>query len=203
MQKGGAPWCMRWAGPWGVAQVHGTVRRGCVRRAIDRIALFCQADGSGELPMSKRVQQRAVLSYGHDEMLLFTRQQIIAAAGIPVFSVTNAAQFRVMMRYLRPRVVLLCQSLPDAECARAVDLVHESSPWSKVLVMSGWRRRGAEGRRVMVFAGDGPEALLDTVRRLILGTPRAGANVAGARSVLGLRMPTVRLGADRVHSGQL
>lgn len=75
-----------------------------------------------------------VLCYGHDEMLLYTRGQILGREFLVERCDTLAGLDQVLSRGPLD-LVLLCHSVPDAECEEVIDRVRAESPGVKVLVL--------------------------------------------------------------------
>ena len=75
-----------------------------------------------------------LLCYGHDDMLLFTRKRILEKE----FHVERCESFACLREVLSRDfldLVLIFQSVPDAECEEIIERVREASPEAKVLVM--------------------------------------------------------------------
>jgi hypothetical protein len=123
--------------------------------------------------MPDSAERDAILCYGHDEMLLLTRKRVLEIIGIPVSTVSTAAQYRAKLSSTHPAVILLCQSLPHEECAAATAFAEVHSPDSKVLIMYGGPGKcELAGADAEFDWGDGPAALLSTVKQLISASAR-------------------------------
>lgn len=118
--------------------------------------------------MAAAANSDVILCYGHDEMLLLTRQKVLEMIGIPVTNVSKASEFRDRVKTMQPAVVLLCQSLSPDECSEATTLAEAVSPSTKVLIMYSQPDKCSPAREhAELYWGDGPVALLSTVRRLL------------------------------------
>jgi hypothetical protein len=112
--------------------------------------------------------QDIILCYGHDEMLLATRQRILKKIGVRVDIASTESDYRQKLFGGDVAVVLLCQSLSTEECAGAAAFAKENSPSSKVLLM--YTEPGdcdLQNENAEFFSGDGPLALVRTVVQLL------------------------------------
>ncbi|HEX6496756.1 MAG TPA: hypothetical protein VF018_14800 [Acidobacteriaceae bacterium] len=75
-----------------------------------------------------------VLCYGHDEMLLYTRKRILDREFLVERCENLAGLDRVLSRGPLD-LVLLCHSVPDAECEAVIERVRAESTGVKVLVL--------------------------------------------------------------------
>jgi hypothetical protein len=75
-----------------------------------------------------------LLCYGHDEMLLYTRQRILGKEFLVERCNTVAGLGEILARGPLD-LLLLCQSVPDAECEEVIERVRAASPAVKVLVL--------------------------------------------------------------------
>jgi hypothetical protein len=75
-----------------------------------------------------------LLCYGHDEMLLYTRKLILDREFLTEKCDTLAGLAEILARGPLD-LVLMCQSVPDAECEEVIELVRRASPDVKVLVL--------------------------------------------------------------------
>jgi hypothetical protein len=124
--------------------------------------------------MPEYADRDVILCYGHDETLLLTRQKVLEMIGIPVSSVSKASEFRAKLLSMKPAVILLCQSLSPEECMDASAFAESASPSSKVLMMYSQPGKCQLAREhVELYWGDGPVALVSTVKRL-LSNPEPG-----------------------------
>ena len=82
--------------------------------------------------MSKRTPR--LLCYGHDDMLLYTRQRILGEEFLVERCDTVAGLNEILARGPLD-LLLLCQSVPDAECEEVIERVRAASPTVKVLVL--------------------------------------------------------------------
>lgn len=134
--------------------------------------------------MHPTLNEVSVLCYGHDAMLLMTRQRLLESLGLQVTIVYTSAEFQAKLQAIEPALILLCQSLSIDERISAGALAHEKSPLSKILIMhpgrGDYRLRQDQSE---FFSLDGPESFLDTVNRIIdSATADLMAGGAGVRS---------------------
>jgi hypothetical protein len=113
-----------------------------------------------------------LLCYGHDEMLLYTRGQILGREFLVERCHTLTGLKQVLSRGPLD-LVLLCHSVPDAECEEVIETVRAESPGVKVLVM----HEATPGACSMhsdasIKNLEGPPALLHEIHAL-LGTAAA------------------------------
>jgi hypothetical protein len=75
-----------------------------------------------------------VLCYGHEEMLLYTRKRILEQEFL-VDRCDNVTCVADTLLRGPLDLLLLCQSVSDAECEEVIDIVRAASPEVKVLVL--------------------------------------------------------------------
>jgi hypothetical protein len=75
-----------------------------------------------------------VLCYGHDETLLYTRKLILEREFVTERCDTVAGLTEILSRGPLD-LILICQSVPDAECEEVIETVRAASPEVKVLVL--------------------------------------------------------------------
>jgi DNA-binding response OmpR family regulator len=75
-----------------------------------------------------------LVCYGHDDILLYTRKLILDKEFIVDKCGSIACLTEILSRGLLD-LVLLCQSVPDAECKEVIEMVRAASPEVKVLVI--------------------------------------------------------------------
>jgi DNA-binding response OmpR family regulator len=108
-----------------------------------------------------------LLSYGHDEMLLFTRKRILERE----YWVETCDSLRDLEEVLAKgpfQLALLCQSAPDAECQEVMQRLRAAWPEIKVLVL---RESIVGGRSTRcdhtMDSLEGPTALLHEIHVLL------------------------------------
>jgi DNA-binding NtrC family response regulator len=108
-----------------------------------------------------------LLCYGHDEMLLFTRKLILDRE----FSVEICDELTQLPEVLARGpvdLVLLCQSVPDAECEEVIERVRAESPEVKVLVLHETIPGSCSLHSDATIANlGGPPALLQEIHALL------------------------------------
>ena len=75
-----------------------------------------------------------VLCYGHDEMLLYTRERILDREFLVERCNTLTGLEQVLSRGPLD-LILLCHSVPAAECEEVIEMARAESPGVKVLVL--------------------------------------------------------------------
>jgi DNA-binding NtrC family response regulator len=108
-----------------------------------------------------------LLSYGHDEMLLFTRKRILERE-YWVETCDRLCDLEEMLAKGPFQLALLCQSVPDAECKEIMQRVRSAWPEIKVLVL----RESIVGvcatrSDCTMDSLDGPPALLHEIHLLL------------------------------------
>jgi hypothetical protein len=91
-------------------------------------------DLCGNQACTMKLRYQRVLCYGHDEMLQYTRERILERE----FLVERCGKLEALTEILARGpldLLLLCQSVPDAECEEVIQRVREESPEVKVLVL--------------------------------------------------------------------
>jgi hypothetical protein len=107
-----------------------------------------------------------LLSYGHDEMLLFTRKRILERE-YWVETCDLLCDLEEVLAKGPFQLALLCQSVPDAECQEVMQRLRAAWPEIKVLVL----RESIVGVRARcdrtMDSLEGPPALLHEIRVLL------------------------------------
>ena len=80
-------------------------------------------------------QLRSALCYGHDALLLLTRQRMLMLLDCSCETVTSYTEFRERLRSGTPRIIVLCQSLTGEECSQASHFAAQHCPESRLVVM--------------------------------------------------------------------
>ena len=108
-----------------------------------------------------------LLSYGHDEMLLFTRKRILERE-YWVETCDSLCDLEGVLAKGPFQLALLCQSVPEAECQEVMQRLRAAWPEIKVLVL----RESIVGVRTArsdctMDNREGPPALLHEIRVLL------------------------------------
>src|ERR1700679_949860 len=77
----------------------------------------------------------AILVYGNDEILVMTRTHILGKAGYEVFTAQTFGNAMLVLMNQRIDMVLLCQTLKDAERRGIWETAHALQPEIKCLVL--------------------------------------------------------------------
>jgi hypothetical protein len=108
-----------------------------------------------------------LLCYGHDEMLLYTRQQILNKK----FSVDTCVDFAGLSDVLSRGPLdgaLICHSVPNRECGEVIGRLHILSPKTKVLAIEEYMPRICATYSDAVMNNmEGPHALLRKTHALL------------------------------------
>jgi hypothetical protein len=132
-------------------------------------------------PMLKPV--RRLLSYGHDEMLLFTRKRILERE-YGVETCDRLCDLEEVLAKGPFQLALLCQSIPDAECNEIMLRVRAAWPEIKVLVLRESTAGVCATRCDSTMDSlEGPPALLHEIH-LLLEIAAAESAASGAHLVL-------------------
>jgi DNA-binding response OmpR family regulator len=114
----------------------------------------------------------AVLLYGHDEILLFTRRLIFEGAGYQVSVAQELPQVSQLLDREHIDLIVLCYSLTRTECAIA-GLIAKNRAEVPTLLITEYRDKGSrdcEMREVADTLFDsmlGPEALIRNVDAIL------------------------------------
>lgn len=113
-----------------------------------------------------------VLCYGHEEMLLYTRKRILEQEFL-VERCDNVTCLAENLSRGPVDLLLLCQSVPDAECVAVINMVRAASPEVKVLVLEAGHSSCSLHSDAAMESMDGPPALLQEIRALLgIAPPR-------------------------------
>jgi hypothetical protein len=108
-----------------------------------------------------------LVCYGHDDMLLFTRQRILARE-YAVQTCSSLARLGEVLVQGPVQLVVLCQSVPDWECDEVIELSRAAWPEVKVLALHeavlGECSTHSDGT---IASLEGPPALLHEVHALL------------------------------------
>jgi DNA-binding NtrC family response regulator len=108
-----------------------------------------------------------LLSYGHDEMLLFTRRRILERE-YWVETCDRLCDLEEALAKGPFQLALLCQSVPDAECKEIMQRVRAAWPEVKVLVLQESIVGVCATRSDCTMDSlDGPPALLHEIHLLL------------------------------------
>jgi hypothetical protein len=106
--------------------------------------------------------------YGTNNLLLEIRQLILMHAGYCMEKAMSLVELDRMVEQERVDLLILCHSLPEEECGRAVALVQARWPEVKVLTLSATNlpAQGLRNGRGMLPA-NGASALVETVQKIL------------------------------------
>jgi hypothetical protein len=108
-----------------------------------------------------------VVCYSGDSRLVETRKMVFERAGFRTAVATDPSELEAILRQGPVGVLVLCHSLPDAECERADRFVHENYPRTRVLLLnSGFSNCSLRPPDQDYDSLRGPEGLLSTVSSL-------------------------------------
>lgn len=110
-----------------------------------------------------------LICYGHDDMLLYTRKCILSR-DFSVEICSGLARLGECLREGPVRVVVICHSVPDQECAVAIEMSRAAWPGIKILTL----REGDQGlcslhADISMENLEGPPALLFKVHSMLGG----------------------------------
>ncbi len=108
-----------------------------------------------------------VLCYGHDEMLLYTRKLILDKE-FDVERCSKLAELNGILARGPLDLILMCQSVPDAECEEVIERARAASPAVKVLLLHENSEGSCSVHSDTTMEGlDGPLALLHEIHALL------------------------------------
>ena len=112
--------------------------------------------------------QTSILIYGRDRQLLETRQWVLEGAGYRVSKATELAGLAQLVPVEQIDLLILCHTLSQEECGRALAVVSTRWPQVHTLLLHAGRRGsdiGSSGD--VVDMREGPAKFLKTVSRLV------------------------------------
>ena len=119
-------------------------------------------------------RRQRVLCYGHEDMLLYTRQLILEQE----FRVDRCDNVTCLAEKLSREpldLLLVCQSVPDAECEAVINIVRATSPEVKVLILEADHSGSCSLHSDAAMKNlDGPPALLQEIHALLGIAPPQG-----------------------------
>lgn len=119
-----------------------------------------------------------LLCYGHDEMLLMTRQLILSREFFVEKCDTVAGLTEILARGSL-NLVVMCQSVSDAECEQVLRMVRGASPEVMVLVLEGGHSGSCSLHSDAAMENmEGPRALLHKIHALLGSESRSKAHPA-------------------------
>jgi hypothetical protein len=108
-----------------------------------------------------------LLCYGHDEMLLYTRKLILDKE----FVVERCSKVMELTEILARGpldLILMCQSVPDAECEEVIERARAASPAVKTLLLQENSEGSCSWHSDATMEGlEGPPALLHEIHALL------------------------------------
>ena len=108
-----------------------------------------------------------LLSYGHDEMLLYTRKRILEREYC-VETCDCLSDLEEVLAKGPFQLALLCQSVPEAECQEIVQRVRAAWPEIKVLALREFTAGACATRSdCTIDSLEGPPALLHEIHVLL------------------------------------
>ena len=109
-----------------------------------------------------------VLCYGHDPLLLLTRERILKRLGYSCSTVMTVRDYQQALLRRTPGVILLCQTLDSEECSQAARLTAVHAPSSRLVVMYSVDLKCVpDNEYVLLPSGDGPEIFSRTMSNLL------------------------------------
>ena len=111
--------------------------------------------------------QHQVLIYGHDQILLRTRELILRGAGFDVCVTDAPDQARAILAIHPVDLLIFCHSVDDTERAKVLAIANASPKRPSTLLLSAGAAGSAYSENNAVFSTlDGPQSFLVTVCRL-------------------------------------
>ena len=107
---------------------------------------------------------RTALSFGHEDLLLLTRQRMFMLLDCLCDTVSTRTA----------SIIVLCQSLSGEECSHASNFAAEHSPGSRLVVMSTRIDKCVPNQaHLRQTSSDGPKAFMKTMSDLLSRQPFA------------------------------
>ena len=122
---------------------------------------------------------RTALCFGHEALLLLTRQRMFMLLGCLCDTVSTDADYEARLWTETPSIIVLCQSLSGEECGYASHFAAEHSPRSRVVVMFTRIEKCVPNQaHIMLTSSDGPSAFMKAMSDL-LGKQALAADSGG------------------------
>ena len=113
------------------------------------------------LPWVRIPERLTALCYGHNTMLLLTRQRMLIMLGCSCDTVMSDADYEARLWSAPPSLIVLCQSLTGEECGYASRFAAEHSPQSRLVVMFTRMDKCVPNKaHVMLSSSDAPRAFM-------------------------------------------
>ena len=133
----------------------------------------------GQSLLEPLLQRRTALCYGHDALLLLTRQRMLMQLGCSCDTVMSDGDYEAQLWSAAPSLIVLCQSLTGEECGYAARFAAEHSPGSRLVVMFTRVDKCVPNQaHVMLTSSDGPKAFIKAMLDL-LGKQALAADSGG------------------------
>ena len=117
---------------------------------------------------------RTALSFGHEDLLLLTRQRMFMLLGCLCDTVSTTTAYEARLWTYTPSIIVLCQSLTGEECTGASNFAAEHSPGSRLVVMFTRSDKCVpHSAHLMLMSADGPKAFMKTMSDLLSRQPFA------------------------------
>ena len=131
--------------------------------------------GEFSQPRSSKNGARLILSVDDEAAILFTRQRILESAGYEVVSAGDGERALHIFAALPIDLVLLDYLMPGMDGGVVAQQMKASKPNVPLIMVSA--SPASEGTLICadcrIDKGQGPEFLLETIRRLLLESPSA------------------------------
>jgi hypothetical protein len=116
-----------------------------------------------------------VVCAGHDEVLLRTRQMVLASRYQAV-TVLGVEQLRALPAEEMFDVVLLCHTLSAEECRRVTEIARTRWPGAKVMAIATEQMGCVAFADQAVQALEGPRVLFRAIDQLLAAAPSPASN---------------------------
>jgi DNA-binding response OmpR family regulator len=111
---------------------------------------------------------KAILIYGNDPQLVKTRQWVLEVCGYEVWGASNFSTAQRTIQANRIDLLMLCHSLSNEECGRAITIFKPLWPRMKIMVLTAEFLDRHSQLSIQIFdTMDGPVKLVSTLEKLI------------------------------------
>jgi hypothetical protein len=111
--------------------------------------------------------QPTVLIFGHDPILLKTRQWILARHGYRCGTVMHIDDVRRGFAESPIRLLILCYTLPECDCDQAIEIAHSRTATQSLVLIYGHTHCEMAESSAVLNVLDGPAALISLVDKLL------------------------------------
>jgi CheY-like chemotaxis protein len=115
----------------------------------------------------REVSASTILMFGWDPILLRTRQMLLSRHGYVVWTAMHLGEVERLLSEKPIQLLILCYSVDEYECARALELARSRPPIQSLLLISGDYASGVPRPDGVLNIFEGPAKLVSTVAKLL------------------------------------